>query len=272
MVTWNEAAPPVLAPPTFGGRVAGGLRLVAMILLTVVALAIFLPCRWLREKLMPGVTLHFRIAQVWSRLCLRLAGLRLAVKGRPIDSGALVANHASWLDILPLRATQLLYFVSKADVRNWKGIGFIADVTGTVFIERRRSEAKRQEAELRRRIAMGQVLCFFPEGTSTDGLRVLPFKSALFSAFMETTRELYVQPVTIRYLTNPRSGLPENFYGWWGTMPFGGHIWDVLTRSFGGRVEVIYHQPVHPGDFPDRKALAEHCQREVARGLHKGEI
>lgn len=278
MVTWNDAAPPALDAARRTGRLAGGVRLVAIGTVTALALALFVPARWLREVLLPNLTLHFRVAQLWSRACLWLLGLRLRVRGRPIAAGAIVANHASWIDILPLRATQLVHFVAKAEVAGWGAVGFIARITDTIFVERRRSEAKRQEAELRARIAKGQVLCIFPEGTSTDGLRVLPFKSALFSALMDENgtppgrAEIFVQPVTIRYRPNPDAGLPPEFYGWWGTMPLGGHIRDVVSRSFGGQVEVIYHAPVRPRGFPNRKALADHCQREVARGLHEGVV
>lgn len=272
VVTWNDAAPPALAPPGPAGRLAGWVRLAALGVVTALALAVFLPGRWLRRVALPGLTVHFAAARLWSRACLSLAGLRLVVKGRPIRAGAMVANHASWLDILPLRAVGLVYFVAKAEVAGWGAVGYIARITDTIFVERRRSETKRQEAELRRRIRMGQVICLFPEGTSTDGLRVLPFKSALFAALMDDPEagEIFVQPVTVRYLPSPRSGLPREFYGWWGTMPLGPHVRDVVSRSFGGRVEVIYHPPVRPQDFPDRKALADHCQREVAKGLHEG--
>lgn len=186
--------------------------------------------------------------------------------GEPIARGALVANHCSWVDILTLRACRLIYFVSKSDVAEWPGVGFITRVTGTVFIERRRTEAKRQEAVLLERIAADQVLAFFPEGTSTDGLRVLPFKSSLFSAFFHDghAEPLLVQPVSIRYRPGP--GLPPELYGWWGTMGFEAHIWQVACRSRRGLAEVIFHPPVHPADFPDRKAMATFCQAVVARG------
>jgi 1-acyl-sn-glycerol-3-phosphate acyltransferase len=271
MVTWNAESPAELPPLRLSERVAGGLRLAAFVALTLASLALFLLGRALRGALGRWVTFHFWIARMWSRAGLRLMGLRRVVHGRPIAAGALVANHSSWIDILALRAVRLIYFVSKAEVADWPGVGFITRVTGTVFIERRRGEAKRQEAVLLERIRARQVLCIFPEGTSTDGLRVLPFKSALFSAFFHDHEgeDVLVQPVSIRYRPDTRRGLPESFYGWWGTMGFESHIWDVLCRSHGGSVTVTFHDPVRPLDFPDRKALADHCKRVVAAG-HAG--
>jgi len=272
MNTWNAEHPPELPPLTVGGRIAGILRMTAFILLTAVILAIFVTGRALRGWLGHRITFHFLAAQLWSRAGLWLTGLRLVVRGKPVESGALVSNHSTWADILTLRSVKLMYFVAKAEVRSWPAVGVITTVTGTVFIERKRSQAKQQEQVLRERLAARQLLIFFPEGTSTDGLRVLPFKSSLFAAFFHDHQgaDLWIQPVTVRYLPAAGSGLPASFYGWWGDMDLGGHIWAVMSRSFGGRAEVIFHQPVKPQSFPDRKALAEHCTAVVARGLTEG--
>ena len=113
-----------------------------------------------------------------------ILGIRLQVTGRPMaERGAVVANHASWLDIFVLNAVSRVYFVSKAEVAGWAGIGWLARATGTVFIARKGTEAKEQQALFEARLRAGHRLLFFPEGTSTDSLRVLPFKSTLFAAF-----------------------------------------------------------------------------------------
>jgi 1-acyl-sn-glycerol-3-phosphate acyltransferase len=264
MNTWNDATPPDLPPLTLRQRVRGTVRVGLFVGLTLVALGLFLIGRGLRRLLGRWVTFHFGVAWLWSRAGLAILGLRREVSGRPIARGAMVANHCSWLDILALRSCRLIYFVAKAEVADWPGVGFITRVTGTVFIERRRAAAKRQEQVLLERIAADQVLCFFPEGTSTDGLRVLPFKSSLFSAFHHDghAEDLMIQPVTIRYRPGP--GLPDAFYGWWGGMGFEAHIWQVACRSVGGVAEVVFHEPVRPRAFPDRKALAAHCGAAVA--------
>ncbi len=272
MTTWNGHPPPALPPAGPGGTLAGLLRLGTFVLVTTLALGPFLAGRALRVWLGRRVTFHFLVARLWSRLGLWLCGLRWIVRGQPIAAGALVANHASWLDICALRSVGLMYFVAKAEVGDWPVAGFIARITGTIFIERNRNHAKRQEEVLRQRIAHDQLLIFFPEGTSTDGLRVLPFKSSLFSVFFlnDHAADLWVQPVTIRYAPRPGSGLPRDIYGWWGDMELGAHVWAVMCRSFGGSAEVTFHAPVRPSDFPDRKALAEYCQAVVVRGLTEG--
>lgn len=269
MATWDAEQPPVLNDLGFAQKLVGGVRVGALVGVTLIAVVFFLTGRALRGLLGRWVTFHFWVARIWSRVCIALVGLSLTTTGEPISAGALVANHSSWIDILALRAAKLIYFVSKDDVADWPGVGFIARITGTVFIKRKRTEAKRQEAVLRERIAHNQLLCFFPEGTSSDGLRVLPFKSSLFSVFFDdgTPADIAVQPVSLKYTPPRGSELPENFYGWWGSMSFEGHIWDVVTRSWGGRVEVLFHPPVSVAGHADRKALADHCQSLVADGM-----
>ena len=272
MNTWNAEPPPELDPPTLAGKVVGAVRVAALLAVTLVAVGLFLIGRALRGALGRWVTFHFGVARFWSRICLWLIGLKLVVRGRPVAAGSLVANHSSWIDILSLRSNHLIYFVSKSEVANWPGVGFITRITGTIFIERKRSEAKRQEALLRSRIAHDQLLCFFPEGTSTDGLRVLPFKSSLFSAFFTDGHgaDILIQPVSISYHPAEGSDLPDNFYSWWGDMGFESHIWDVVTRSSGGRAEVTFHAAVSAADFADRKALSDYCQGVVDRGVVRG--
>ena len=278
MNTWNDELPPELPPATPGGRIAGILRLAAFLTLTFVCVALFLCGRFLHRRVSRQIRFHFLVAKLWARASLWLLGLRLCVRGRPIEAGALVANHSSWIDIMSLRSVTLIYFVAKSEVRSWPIVGLITHICGTIYIERRRSQAKRQEEALRERIAESQLLCFFPEATSTDGLRVLPFKSSLFSVFFHDGEgesdgrgaDLLVQPVTVRYRPPPGSALPPSFHAWWGDMSLERHIWAVMSRSFGGRADVVFHEPVNPRDFPNRKALAEHCQAVVALGMEEG--
>ncbi len=267
MMTWDGAAAPTLSPLTPLQRLRGAARLAAIVALTLPVLALFLVGRFLRRRVVRGVKFHFRVARFWARAMLRLIGVRRRVIGAPMDAaGVWVCNHASWADILALRSARLVNFVSKAEVRHWPGVGLIARAADTVFIERRRTQAGRQRNELADRIRAGQLLCIFPEGTSSDGRRVLPFKSALLSAlFQDGMIDAQVQPVTLNWIAPP--GQPAEFFGWWGSMPFEGHIWDVLCRSGGGAVEIVFHPPRRVTDFTDRKALTRWSEDAVRAGL-----
>lgn len=197
-----------------------------------------------------------------------IVGLRREVSGRPMAApGAFVCNHVSWLDILVLNAGKRLCFVAKSEVAGWPGIGLLARGTGTVFIRRARAQAATHARMLDARLSTGDKLLFFPEGTSTDGRRVLPFKTTLFAAFLsEALRpSLKVQPVTLVY--RPPEGASEAFYGWWGEMPLAPNLVAMLAAPRHGTVEIVYHAPLAVADHPDRKALARAAETAVRAGL-----
>jgi len=204
------------------------------------------------------------ITQVVCRAALAILRLRYTVQGQPMTApGAYVANHSSWLDIFTRNAGSRIYFVAKAEVAGWAGIGWLARATGTVFIARKGAEAKRQQALFEARLSAGHPLLFFPEGTSTDALRVLPFKSTLFAAFFTANlpAPLQIQPVTVIY--HAPLGADPRHYGWWGDMSFAPHLLMVLADASPGRVEVVYHTPVPVRAFADRKDLAAYCERVI---------
>ncbi len=208
------------------------------------------------------------ITQFVCRNAFRILGMGYRTSGELMrEQGAVVANHTSWLDIFALNARKRVYFVSKAEVAKWPGIGWLARATGTVFIERDRKKAREQTKVFETRLKAGHKLLFFPEGTSTDGLRVLPFKTTLFEAFFtkELREFMYVQPVTVVF--HAPDGRPARFYGWWGDMDFGPHLLKTLGAHKQGSVELIYHAPAKVSDFENRKALAAHCE-EAVRHAH----
>ncbi len=265
---WNEADPPQVRKPT-GFEIARMLLRGSVLVFCTYFGIIFVLFFNLVERVLPLGIAH-RIICLWGAICLWLCGLRLRRHGHPMThDGIVVANHTGWIDIFTLLRADRLYFVSKVEVSGWPIVGILSRQIGTMYIERNRAHAKRQEAALRDRLIRGERLCFFPEGTSTDGRRVLGFRSSLFSAVMsaDLPREMWVQPVSVIY--HPPAGLPVDFYGWWGTMPLGGHVRNVLALSAGGAVDVIHHPPLHPADFADRKALAAASEAAVRDGVER---
>lgn len=234
---------------------SGGLALLLLVRL------VERPLCGLRRPVTPWITQGVCIA------ALRFMGLRRVVRGAVMGgTGAVVANHVSWLDIFALNASKRVYFVSKSEVASWPGIGWLARATGTVFIRRHPREAARQTALFEARLRAGHRLLFFPEGTSTDGRRVLRFKSTLFAAFLSPDLPgMQVQPVTLRYVAP--EGTRADFYGWWGDRSFGESLLCVLATRRQGRVEVTYHPPLPVADYPDRKALARAAEVAVRGGL-----
>ena len=208
------------------------------------------------------------ITQFVCRSAFLILGIKHQTVGEiMIERGAVVANHVSWLDIFALNAAKRIYFVAKSEVAGWPGIGWLARSTGTVFIRRTVQDAAVQKEIFKGRLMDGHKLLFFPEGTSTDGLRVLPFKSTLFAAFFEDgLREvLWIQPVSVAYTAPDRED--PRFYGWWGTSAFGPHLLKTLAAQSHGKVQVIYHAPLRVADFTDRKTLALAAEEVVREAV-----
>jgi 1-acyl-sn-glycerol-3-phosphate acyltransferase len=267
--TWDKGSPPdevAIGPLGWALALTRGLVLAVLVfgclgLLLLVRL-IERPIWGLRRPLTPFIT------QFVCRNAFRIMGMGFATRGDLMaERGAVVANHSSWLDIFALNARKRIYFVSKAEVARWPAIGWLARATGTVFIDRDPRLARAQTAQFEERLAVGHKLLFFPEGTSTDGLRVLAFKPTLFQAFFsDHLRDfMHVQPVAVVY--HAPKGRPARFYGWWGSMDFGPHLLRVLACWHQGSVELIYMPPVRVADFSDRKTLAAHCEAAVREGF-----
>lgn len=208
------------------------------------------------------------------RLLVWLLGFRVRVHGRAAQMPTLfVANHASYLDIPVLGSVIPASFVAKSEVADWPMIGTMARMQNTVFIERKAARANTHRNALRERLEMGHSLILFPEGTSSDGKRTLPFKSTLFSIVEEDlpTGPARIQPVSVT--CSEIGGLPMGrdwrlYYAWIGDMTLVKHLWDVFKIGHF-TVDVIFHEPVTIHEFGNRKALSAHCQRAVAGGVEQ---
>ena len=214
------------------------------------------------------------VASLFFKGCAQLTGLRLKVRGKAGKDVALfAANHSSYLDIPVLGAvTSGGVFVAKSEVADWPLFGFLARLSRTVFISRNGSDAAQQRTLLATRMNKGASLILFPEGTSTDGSHVKRFKSSLFAALEDVTREAWVQPVSIVYARHKNGealcrGEREN-YTWFGDMTLAPHLLNVFGVK-GCVVEVIFHEPLKAQDFTDRKHLAATCESVVSNGLLK---
>lgn len=264
MTTWDDGSRPVAKPFGIMGWLRCILRVAAM---AVIIFGLMGPMVLLR-------VLGFAAAAQWCvglacRGVLRVIGLPVIPKGSPMRyGGAVVANHCSWLDIFTLNAVQEVLFVAKAEVQHWPLIGIIARSVGTIFIERRTSHAARHTNLVKDYIVQGHRLLFFPEGTSTDGQRVLPFRSTLFAAFVEPDLKdrLWVQPVTLNYIAP--DGEDPRFYGWWGDTAFAPDLFRVLAQRRQGRIEAVFHPPIQAATVKCRKDMARLCETAVRSGLH----
>lgn len=264
--TWRSEDVPSIDAPGLAHRFRAVLRGFCLVIILLTGAVLSLVLRGI-EALLHGQSRPWTgwVTVFVCRLSLVVLGLKVTTHGAPLrGKGVFVANHSSWLDILVLNAGAPLVFVSKAEVARWPGIGGLARLTGTVFVQRAAREAGQQKKLLEQRIAAGNRLLFFPEGTSTDGQRVLTFKPTLFAA-LYGNEALAVQPVTVAY--RAPEGFDRRFFSWWGDMSFGPHMAQVLSAPKGGSVAVTWHAPLNVTEFSDRKTLARAAEAAV-RSAH----
>ena len=213
----------------------------------------------------------------WAGMC-RVLGLRVRVIGAPAHRTAdgrpvvYVSNHSSWLDVLVLGRTLEACFIAKGEVAGWPLIGQIAKLGRSVYVRRQRTSTARERDEMRVRLAAGDNLILFPEGTTSDGSRVMSFRSAFLSvALLPATpdgKPPIVQPVSVVYdrlafLPTGRASRP--LFAWYGDMDIATHFWR-LAQHRGLRASVLLHAPLDPAAFPSRKALAQAIWITVADG------
>lgn len=213
-----------------------------------------------------------RLPRLFHRSLARSLGLRVVVEGpRPSARATLfVANHLSWLDIPALGATLGGAFVAKAEVARWPLIGVLARLQPTVFVDRgARHGARGQAAAIRRRLAAGTDVILFPEGTSSDGRSVLPFKPALLEAACGLL-DVAIQPVTLRYRRlggAPVTRRTRPLLAWFGDMALLPHLWDLAGEG-AVEAEVRLHPAIPADTAADRKQLGAACHRLVLGGYH----
>jgi len=239
-----------------------------------------MPVQALLLRLSPAAARRF--PHWYHRRVCRLLGVRIEVDGAitPGTPTLLVSNHTSWLDIPVLSAVAPVSFVAKKEVGGWPFVSALARLQRTVFVDRHRRTAVGETAgEIARRLAEGDAIVLFAEGTSTDGNRVLPFKSSLFAAAKPTgatagsapaaADRVVVQTVAIVYARLhgvPFGRADRPLVGWYGDMDMQSHAWELLKA---GPLDVVVRigPPVPLADFADRKQLADQTEASVREGL-----
>jgi len=216
--------------------------------------------------------------QRYHRFLCRLFGIRIRVIGTSVQNQGvlMVVNHTSWLDILVLSAAARVSFVAKAEVQSWPFFSTLARLQETVFVDRvRRSQTGEARDHIRERLRAGDALVLFPEGTSSDGNKVLPFKSALMGAAEAELgigaagqmRHVPVQPVSVAYVGVHGIPMGREFrplFAWYGDMELVPHLWEALKT---GPIEVVveFHNPLTVDSVGGRKALAALSEATIRR-------
>jgi 1-acyl-sn-glycerol-3-phosphate acyltransferase len=269
--------PPMATQPvyelTVGSPYRSAWRLACFLILVASVSLVQIGCLLLKSRLATIVPMFYH------RVCCWLLDLRIEKRGTmsAVTPTLFVCNHTSYLDISVLGSIIPGSFIAKAEVADWPFFGFLAKLQRTVFVDRtRRTAVHHQRDQLGRRLDAGDNLILFPEGTSNDGNRTLPFRSALFGVAERNAEDeapaalpLRIQPISLAYVR--LNGMPigrslRPYLAWYGDMELLGHLWHVAGL---GRITVAveFHPPVTLAQFGSRKALSEHCQRVVAEGV-----
>ena len=212
------------------------------------------------------------IPYFYHKICRRIFGIKIKTVGKvsvnfPI---LLISNHASYLDIIILGSLFKTSFVAKREVEKWPLFGILAKLQNTIFIDRKISSLKIQETKIIKHLNKKKNLVIFPEGTSSDGNEVLPFKSSLFNIFEENLdSKIFVQTITIVY--KKINGIYLNRTDrkditWHSNMDFIPNIFNVL-KKFSIEVEVIFNEEFIPNKKWDRKKIALQCWKKINYNL-----
>ncbi|SNB54587.1 lyso-ornithine lipid acyltransferase [Arboricoccus pini] len=239
-------------------------RAIGFVTITLALLAIYSLARPL------GPTARRKIRRGWSASTLWILGIRLRRSGRPYTGlpTLYVANHLSYIDI-PCIATCLdAPFIAKSEVAGWPLFGMLAKLTDTLFVRRHWREARRQRDQIADRLEAGHDLVLFGEGTSSDGLSVLPIKTSLLSVAEVGVvgRTIAIQPITLCFRRfrdgRPIVGRDADYYAWWGDATLVAHLWRLLKLP-GMEAEIVF-SPATLSDMPiARKQLGPHLRQTM---------
>jgi 1-acyl-sn-glycerol-3-phosphate acyltransferase len=245
-------------------------RLVVVIAAFALVTLPLMPLQWLAIALKRP--LRRRIPVLYHRFVCRLLGIRVRLTGAPVSDRPLliVANHSSWLDISIITSMAPVVFVAKSEIARWPFFGWLAKLQRSVFVERdRKQKTGAVNAEIAQRLAEGDPVLLFGEGTAGDGNRVLPFRTALIgaagAALAAAHERVWIQPLSIAYVS--QQGIPLGRHlrpraAWYGKMKLVPHIGGI-ARIGAIDVSVTWGEPVAYDAQADRKDLARKLESAI---------
>ena len=235
----------------FGSALTTSLVHLALVL-SLVPIRTFSRQRW--------AALRRMFYQRWARSMMRVLGVSVRVTGSPPEGGCLlVSNHLSYIDILVIASLKPARFVAKSEIAGWPLIGTLCRSVDTIFVDRQsRRDVLRVAAEMELAVAQGEGVVLFPEGTSTRGNEVLPFKPALLSHAARTGLPVHLS--CLRYQTAPDDVPADLSVAWWGGMPLVPHLLPLLQLD---RIEAQIHFLEETVLESDRKRLADQLRAKL---------
>lgn len=247
------------------------LRIVLCVFILVIATLLLAPLQLL--FLWRDWPARRRLPRLWHRIACAMIGLRVHVHGmmdtrRPL---LLVANHVSWKDILALGCVADVVFIAKAEVKGWPVFGLLARLQATIFVEREQKRTTGDQVnEIGARLAAGEIVVLFPEGTTSDGNRLLEIKSSLFGAAaaavpLAPEGIVHIQPVAVAYTRV--HGMPMGRYhrpiaAWPGDIELVPHLLGVL-REGALDVDLVFGETIDYSAGSNRKLASRTVERQL---------
>jgi 1-acyl-sn-glycerol-3-phosphate acyltransferase len=205
--------------------------------------------------------------------CCYLFSMKVTTEGElsRLKPTLYLSNHISYLDVFALSSKIPGYFIAKSEVANWPVLGALAKIQNTLFFERKGNKIRAQLDIMTHHFNEKKNLILFPEGTSTEGEHVEPFKSSLLQSVEQAVDTVTIQPITIAYThyeKKPMNREVRDQYAWYATMPFGSHFFNALGLKKSS-VKIIFHPTIDLTDFETRKDCAFYCWQQVSNSLSK---
>lgn len=239
--------------------VAGWLRITARALALIGLICVFVPLHYLYRVISYGSPFPMLFLRYAARVC----GAKVEVIGTHLKRDVFfVANHLSWIDILALAGASGTAFVAKAELAQAPVVGWLASLNRTVFVKREhRMGVAEQINALKEALVDNWSVTVFPEGTTTDGQSLLPFKTSMLSVLEPPPPGVLVQPVIVDY------GAVAEWIGWIGEESGINNAKRVLSRAGAFTVRLHYLEPFSPEDFRGRKAISHESRRRIEDAL-----
>ncbi len=219
-----------------------------------------------------------RFMPVWYfRVVLRILSIKVRPHGKfpPPRGTLLICNHVSWLDVLLLASVTPMAFIAKSDFKSWPILGWLSKLNRTIFVERTPSKrTMTSRNEIGTHLARGERIMLFPEGTTGNGTRLLPFKNFFFSAALNTPADIkqspaHVQPVSLIYAEyyGLKMGRRKRAdYAWLGEETFLETLWHIFIAG-PLTADIIFHNKILAHDINDRRALSTLCYKHIQNGV-----
>ncbi|MCB9965957.1 MAG: 1-acyl-sn-glycerol-3-phosphate acyltransferase [Rhodospirillales bacterium] len=209
----------------------------------------------------------YTVPKYWHKGVCVIFGVKVKISGTPVQDRQImyVSNHLSYLDVPAIGSYLKASFIAKQEVAGWPVFGFLSKLQQTAFIDRSGARVDKDHYDLGSMLDAGKSLILFPEGTSSDGQTLLPFKSRLFTLVIERVGHVAVQPFTIR-LPQAKTQEDRDRYAWYGDMDLAPHLW-ALAKTGGVTVELVFHDLIEVTESTERKVLTEQCYQIIQSAM-----